>query len=118
MELELSKKDKKLAREIIQKGMSAEFLSGMNQFSEIMQQWKDENLPAQESYYQLFNAVRDFDKKIALRYDRMSGSQYVYVIVAQLVDGFITEADLALLNEEVRKEIVRVMDFRNHFDDY
>jgi uncharacterized FlaG/YvyC family protein len=111
MEFELSKKDKKIAREIIEKGKKNEFESGMQQFEEIIKRGKDQNLSAQECYYELFNAVKSYDKKIALRYDRMSGSNYLYIIAGQLFDKFISKEDLSAFTEEIQNKIIWLSEY-------
>jgi len=44
----------------------------------------------------------DFDKHISRRYDRISGSNYLFIIAGQLLDGVITENDLSNLSGEVQ----------------
>jgi len=77
MYIELSKREKKLARELIEKGLREEFKRGMLSFDVILQQWKNEDGDVKENYYKIFNAVTDFDKQIARRYDGMTGSKYL-----------------------------------------
>ena len=38
--MELSKKDKKIAREIIEKGLQKEFAKGLYKFDTILNEWK------------------------------------------------------------------------------
>lgn len=49
-----------------------------------------------------------FDKHIARRYDRLTGSLYFLTVIAQWKDGLHTEADLAEFSPEVREMIERM----------
>ena len=42
MSIELSKKDKRIARELIEKGLQKEFQQGLQQFDAILQKWKND----------------------------------------------------------------------------
>ena len=61
---ELSKKDKKIVRELIDKGIAEDFRKGMQHFDQLIQQLKISAETPQEQYYKLFNEVQDFDKQI------------------------------------------------------
>lgn len=78
----LSKKDKRIARELIEKGLQAEFRHGLLEMDPIIQQWKNKQSENREAYHNLYKALTDFDKHIAIRYDRITGSRYVYTSCA------------------------------------
>jgi cation transport regulator ChaC len=44
-------------------------------------------------------------------YDYMPGSQYLFVIIAQLREGVIHDSDLENLSEEVRERIRTILSF-------
>ncbi|HPI30066.1 MAG TPA: hypothetical protein PLB59_10535 [Bacteroidales bacterium] len=103
--MELSKKDKKTAREIIEKGLQTEYVKGLKRFDSILQQWKNKTIDNREAYMQLYESVRKHDKHIARRYDGMTGSKYLMIIAAQLADGILTDADLENFSDEVKQLI-------------
>lgn len=109
--MELSKKDKKTARQIIEKGLQAEFDAGISKFDKILQQWRGKTKNSQDSYYALYKAVMSFDKHIARRYDNMSGSKYLLIIACQFHDKVISENDLLDFPEEVQDRIRMMADF-------
>ncbi len=94
MSIELSKKEKKLAREIIEMGLQKEFAKGLSDADTILSKWKNRTQNNREAYHLLYNHIIDFDKHIAKRYDRITGSNYIFIIAAQLYDSIITEDDL------------------------
>jgi len=103
---ELSKSQKKIARELIQKSLQIEcsmFLERMEQF--INNRQEEEKSP-HESYLELYKKVKEFDKQIMRRYDGMRGSRYYMTIVGLLHDEILTNEDLSLFNEEVQKELL------------
>jgi hypothetical protein len=103
--IELSKREKKIARELIEKGLREEFRRGMLSFDAILQQWKTEGGDIKENYYKIFSAVKDFDKQIAWRYDGMRGSDYDLVIVGQLMDELYDISEIDEFSSEVKEGI-------------
>jgi hypothetical protein len=103
--MEASKKDKKTARQIIEKGLLAQFAKGLGDFELILANWKKQERDSRDTYLLLYENVINFDRQIATRYDRMSGSRYMYIIAEQLSDSLITEDDILELSEEARSFI-------------
>jgi len=101
--MELSKGEKKIAREIIEIGLQKEFAKALLDLDAIMNDWKSEQLGNQDAWHRLYKKIITFDKYIARRYDGMTGSNYLLVIIGQLRDGLILESDLENLSEEVRQ---------------
>lgn len=98
--MELSKKNKKAARQIIESGLQNEFGNGLQKIDKVLQKWKEEKGDNRENYHVLFKTLSDFDKHIANRYDNMTGSKYLFIIASQLQDNIISEANLSELSEE------------------
>ena len=71
--MELSKKDRKVARQIIEDGLQKEFGKGLDKIDKVLKKWKEEKQDNRESYHLLFKTIKDFDKHIAKRYDNMTG---------------------------------------------
>ncbi len=92
--MELSKSKKKIAREIIVKGLQNEFAKGLSDADKILSAWKNFQSDNRDTYHVLYKHITDFDKHIAMRYDGMTGSRYLLVILRQLQDGMISEKDL------------------------
>jgi len=105
MSFELTKSEKKIAREIIEIGLQKEYAKGLFQFDSILVKWKDKKLDSREAYQQLYDKLIRCDKHIARRYDRMSGSNYLFIIAAQLIDGVISEKDLEKFSEQTKQAI-------------
>ena len=105
--LELSKREKKIARELIEKGLREEFKRGMLSFDAILQQWKNENGDVKENYYKIFTAVKDFDKQIARRYDGLSGSRYLDTVIGQLADELYDISEIEEFRPEVKETMLR-----------
>ena len=106
--MELSKKDKKIAREIIEIGLQKELAKGLFDADSIMTEWKNKAIDNREAYNSLYKQITGFDKHIARRYDDMRGSTYLFVIAAQLSDGIITEDDLIEFSPEVKQAVIRI----------
>lgn len=106
---ELSKKDKRIIRDLIEKGLQKEYRQGLQQFEAILQKWKNEQLDNRDTYHQLYKSVRTFDKHIAHRYDRMTGSLYLMILAAQIADELISEEDLTELSPGTQEAITHMI---------
>ena len=109
--MNLTKKDRKVARSIIEKGLLQEFANGLTQFDGILQQWKDQSMDTREAYQKMYSKVRTFDKHIAQRYDGMKGSNYLTIISLQLYDKVIAEDDIDELSEESQERVYQLVNF-------
>ena len=106
--MDLSKKDKKVAREIIDKGLQWELESGLTKADAILQSWKSKAKDNKDTYYQLYKHIVNFDKHIARRYDGITGSRYLITITGQMLDNVIHEEDLVDFSEEVQHYLYQV----------
>jgi hypothetical protein len=113
---ELTKHEKKIALELIEKGLLEEFKRGMLSFDAILQQWKSEDGDIKESYYKIFSAVEDFDKQIARRYDGMRGSDYDMVIVGQLMDELYNISEIDEFSPEPKNAILGMIKWRKELN--
>lgn len=100
--MELTKKDKKVAREIIEKGLQKEYENGLRKAEKVLTQWRNNTLGNREAYYELYSEIEKFDKHIARRYNGMTGSRYGLIVLEQLMNGLISESDLDDFSEEVK----------------
>jgi len=103
----LSKKDKKIARQIIEKGLQKEFAKGLYDFDSILHDWKTGKSDHRTAYHTLYKKVRDFDKHIARRYDGLTGSRYLSVVVALIMDKIISEEETSDFSPEAQELIER-----------
>lgn len=103
--MELTKKDKKAARETIEKGLQREYINGLKSFEKIIYDWKSETLDNRTAYLKLYKRVVSFDKHIGRRYDYVTGSKYIFTVASQLADGVITENDLNDFSPEAKAAI-------------
>jgi len=109
--MELSKSDKKAAREIIEKGLQQEFAKGLFDADTILDGWKNKRTNNRDTYHKLYKKIIDFDKHIARRYDRMTGSTYLFIIAGQLNDEVISENDLNGLSGQVIAAVKMIAGF-------
>ncbi len=103
--MELTKKDKKVARQLIDNGLNKEFENGLNKAAAVLKNWNDKVNDNRDSYHILYKTIKDFDKHIARRYDGRIGSDYFNIVLEQLRDGLIKESDLNNFSEEVRQRL-------------
>ncbi|MEI6947380.1 hypothetical protein V9K67_09330 [Paraflavisolibacter sp. H34] len=102
----LSRKDKKILRQAIDKGLQKEYGNAIAQLHDIIGQWKEGTLDNRDAYLHLYQSLRRSDKQIAHRYDNQSGSEYIFIVAAQLRDGLVSAEDLQELSEDVLRRIL------------
>ena len=54
----------------------------------------------------LYKKTAKFDKHVARRYGDIGGSRYLSTILGLYCDGVITDDDIAILSDDVRKDLV------------
>ena len=102
--LDLTKSQKKIVRQLIEIGLTREFENGISKIDRIIQKWKNGEAETNETYYQIFEKLEKFDKHIGQRYNGMTGSNYLFVLAAQLADGVITVKDLDILDKDLQNK--------------
>jgi hypothetical protein len=108
MYYELPKRDKKIARSCIDKGLEAEFREGLEKCDAILRRWRDGTFASQkEVYHELFNAISTKDKAIARRYDQLSGSRWLITVIYLLYEGYISEDDIKDFSDETKVTVAR-----------
>ena len=104
-----SKREKKIAKACIDKGLDAEFKEGLELCGAVIDAWRDGKIPSnKEAYHQLFSALKNKDKAIARRYDDLGGSLWLVTVAAQLHDGYLTEEDIKDFSEETKFALKRM----------
>ena len=112
----LSKREKKIAREVIEKGLQKEFAKFLNDADMVLRNWKNKETDNRAAYLLLYKTVSDNDKHIARRYDGMKGSMYIDTISAKLADGIISKEDLKEFSEETQNEISGLRTLKTEFE--
>ena len=112
MYYELSKREKKIARACIDKGLEAEFREGLENFEAVIRDWRNEKYNNnKEAYQQLYIAVDKKDNAISKRYDGLTGSNWLKTVAAILHDGYITDDEIKDFSEETQTVIKKWSQF-------
>lgn len=111
MYYDLNKKDKKIARAAIDKGVDAEYKAGLEEAAAIISHWNSGKLNNKESYLKLYKAVEERDKALGKRYDGLGGSRYLMTVAAILYDGYITEEDVKDFSDATKEQMNRWITF-------
>ena len=107
--IELSKPDRRAAREIIEKGLQQEFANGLDRSFQILSDWKAGNKSNRDAYHTLYEHIRVFDKHIARRYDNMKGSTYLFIIAGQIIDEVVDESEIQKLSPDAQDFVNRIL---------
>ncbi len=106
--MELSKSNKKAARELIEKALQKDFEKALSESESLLQNWRQEKQNNRDTYYTLYKHIDKFDKYIAQRYDDVRGSTYLPTVIGLLMDKVIDASELSCFSEDVQIYIVKV----------
>ena len=117
MPSDLSKRERKIARALIEQSVEKEFETGLKEAEAILVGWKNKKLSSREAFHKLRDHMNDFRKYLARRYDDRNTSHSTLLIAAILKDGYITEEDIKDFSEEAKEQIKRTIRFCQENDD-
>jgi len=106
--IELSKSQKKIARELIKLGLHRECKSFTNKIAEFTSGSGWNTGDPHELYLELYKKVTSFDKHIAKRYNDITGSRYLMTVFGLFQDGVLTMEDIVRFDIEVQNELLRM----------
>ena|ERR1700743_468736 len=110
MNTEFNKPERKLAGEIIAKGLHEDFRRGLDEFDIILKKREVEGSDLGEVYRELYGTVRDFNKFIARRYDALRPKDYDMVIIHQLLDKLYDDSELNGFRPEIKERILKLVE--------
>lgn len=105
MYYELNKKDKKIARAAIDKGVDASYKAGLEKAADIIADWNSGKFDNEKSYLKLYKSIIKHDKAIGERYNGLTGSRYLITVAAILYDGYITEKDVEEFSDAAKERM-------------
>ena len=104
----LSKAQKKAARSLIDLALERECQQFIRVLSDMSQKpLEPVDRPNHSRYLELFKSMDSFDKRLVQRYDGITGGRYLETVAFLFAEGWLTEDDLALCDDEMREEILR-----------
>jgi hypothetical protein len=107
MYYELTKKEKKVARDCIDKGIEAAFREGLEKSEVVISDWRQGKFSSnKEAYHKLYKTLTDKDDAIGRRYDGLTGSRWLITVAQLFFEKVITEDDIKDFSDET-KDIIR-----------
>ena len=106
MRQDLSKSDKKAARNVIDLSLVRELEQGVKEFDALLSRWKSGSLKTDDTYWDLTEAIRKHNKLIRRRYGDIRCSTYLTIILGLMADEIIHENDLKEFSEETREYLI------------
>jgi hypothetical protein len=101
----LSKREKKIARECIDKGLNMAFTNALDEAGSVLQEWHDKGSPAADAYHKLYGIIGKHNKAIASRYDYITGSKYLPTVAELFAEKVIDEEDIKDFSDEAKEYI-------------
>jgi len=106
MYYELSKKEKNISRQCIDKGLNIAYTNALNETGLVIQDWRTEKLNTRDAYMKLFKVVEQHDDAIANRYNRLGGSRYLITVAQLYAETVITKDDIKDFSDETKAAII------------
>ena len=100
--IELTKSEKRVSRELIQRGLERECKLFVDEIRKLANETR-EDVHAQ--YIDIYRKTKSFDKHVAWRYDDMRGSKYLPCVASLLGDKILEEDELVGYSEENLRRI-------------
>jgi hypothetical protein len=104
----LSKSDKKVYRKLLDIAIEKEKTNYINDVINTIDQYKNNQLDFKETYHQIYKKVIENDKRVARRYDNISGAHYFDKILEFYANGLISEEEIKELSEPVREKLIQL----------
>ena len=108
MRHEFSKREKRVARQVIETALQHDFEVCIMDVDRLIQEWKSNKLDNRQAYQEIYRKVKENDKYIARMYDDISGSRYMLTLQALLASKVISEKDLEGFSAKTRDEILKM----------
>jgi hypothetical protein len=101
----LTKKDKRVIRELISKGIEKEFKRGLEMSEQLLTEWRTTSGDDREYYHKLRDELNAFHKRIVSLYDYTPNHMKPDVLSVQVREGLIDESELDALSPEGKEMI-------------
>ena len=107
---ELSKEDKRACRELIHKALERECQNYVEKMARIANrpvdretEYREENGssvegPWHKQFIKLFKATDSFNRRLAYRYDDISGSRYLPAVLSLHEEGWLTDEEISRIS--------------------
>ena len=103
---ELSKKEKKIARIFIDKGLDTAFKEGLENCAAVINDWQKRKFNSNdEAYHKLYKVISNKDYQIGRRYNGLTGSRYLITVAQLFSEQIITEEDIQEFSEQSKAAI-------------
>ena len=106
--IELSKSQKKIARELIDLGLQRECKALTDKIKKFTNSSEWETGNPHENYLKLYKKVSSFNKRLAERYDNLGGSHYFMTVWGLYYDGVLTTDDISRFDSKVQNELLKL----------
>jgi hypothetical protein len=106
--IELSKKQKKIFRQLIDLAIQRECKSFTDKIAKFLNSSKGQSEDSHELYIALYKKVASFDKHLGKRYDDLSSSSYFFAVFGLFHDKILTMEDIACYDIEDQDELLKL----------
>jgi hypothetical protein len=98
---DLSKKEKKIARVCIDKGLDTAFKEGLENSEAVIRDWQQGKFSTnKEAYHELYKTLTDKDDDIGRRYNGLTGSRWLMTVAQLFAEKVITDDDIKDFSDE------------------
>jgi hypothetical protein len=110
MEINLTKSEKKLARELFDIGLQREFKEAIANVENILKEHKNNLKDNRDTYHGILSYMKNHYRHLQKRYDSLSGSDYIFILAWLLKDNVISKEEIAGFRSEVKEILDKIND--------
>src|SRR6185312_412346 len=111
---ELTKKEKKRAREIFSISIEREFETALQNSEKIIVKEKNNIATSREIFHETRTYLNNFLKHLELRYDDLRSHDYLITLSEILKEGYVKEEELQDFSDEAKENIKRYISLSNN----
>ena len=105
MYYELNKREKKIARQLIDKGLGNAFSKALSTTVEIIEKWQTQKSDTRDAHLTLYKEINKHNDDIAKRYNGLGGSRWLATVSELFAEEVISEEDIKDFSDEAKKII-------------
>lgn len=108
----LDKTQQQQLRHLIDKGLTQEYIRGLQEVKEIIEQCEHGTCSVQQGWKTLYHNVRQRDKWIGKRFHNIKVHDYCDMVALLLSEGLLEQHELATVSHDVQKMILQRLEMK------
>ncbi|WMJ73955.1 hypothetical protein RCC89_12385 [Cytophagaceae bacterium ABcell3] len=105
MNYTFTKSEKKLVRQLLDKGLERDYINGINKIKALLDQWEKSQQNPRETYLNMYKTLDKHDRNLSRKFDGLTGGRYFMALVDLMIEGLVSEEEIEGLSKETKERI-------------